>query len=52
MLLQTAWYIPCLLIGVLIGLKAVRRLNEQRFKRFALGFILISGGWLLIQSLF
>ncbi|WP_243895792.1 sulfite exporter TauE/SafE family protein [Paenibacillus sp. F411] len=51
-LLQTAWYIPCLLIGVLIGLKAVRRLNEQRFKRFALGFILISGGWLLIQSLF
>ncbi|WP_059045514.1 sulfite exporter TauE/SafE family protein [Paenibacillus rubinfantis] len=44
----TAWFVPSMLIGVFIGIRALKKLNEQRFKRIALWLIVLSGLWTII----
>ncbi|MEC0368634.1 sulfite exporter TauE/SafE family protein [Paenibacillus chibensis] len=45
------WLVPSMLIGVFIGIKAIRRLNDQWFRRIALWVIMLSGLWTVISSL-
>lgn len=45
------WMLPVMLIGAWIGAKAVRRLNEQKFKTYSLGLIILSGIWTLLAGL-
>jgi uncharacterized protein len=49
-LAYTAWFIPSMIIGVLIGVAAIRKLNDVLFKRISLGLIIISGIWTILNS--
>lgn len=44
----TVWFAPSMLIGVFVGIRALKKLDEQRFKRIALWLILASGLWTII----
>ncbi|WP_237391720.1 sulfite exporter TauE/SafE family protein [Paenibacillus dendrobii] len=43
------WLVPSMLIGVWIGIKAIRKLNDQWFRRLALWVIILSGAWTVIS---
>lgn len=45
------WAVPALIIGVVIGIKAVGRLNDKLFKTIALWLILITGIWTALGGL-
>lgn len=45
------WLIPSMLIGVFIGIKAIKKLNDNLFRRLALWVIILSGIWTLISVL-
>ncbi|ACT03343.1 sulfite exporter TauE/SafE family protein [Paenibacillus sp. JDR-2] len=45
------WAVPALIIGVIIGIKAVGRLNDKLFKTIALWLILITGLWTAVGGL-
>lgn len=47
----TAWFVPSMLVGVFVGIRALKKLNEQRFKRIALWLIAASGVWTIIGVL-
>ncbi|WP_342346126.1 hypothetical protein [Paenibacillus mangrovi] len=44
------WLIPSMLVGVFIGIKAIRKLNDQWFRRLALWVIILSGTWTVIST--
>jgi uncharacterized membrane protein YfcA len=45
------WAVPAMIIGVLIGIKAVGRFNERLFKTIALWLILVTGIWTAINGI-
>jgi uncharacterized membrane protein YfcA len=45
-----SWMIPAMVIGVLLGIWAVKRINEVTFKRMALWLIIISGIWTILAG--
>lgn len=45
------WAVPALIIGVVIGIKAVGRLNEKLFKTIALWLILVTGIWTAVNGI-
>lgn len=47
----TTWFIPSMLLGVVIGIKAVKRLNDELFRRLSLWLIMISGVWTIVGTL-
>jgi len=49
--LYLVWMLPVMFIGTWIGAKAVRHLNEQKFKKYSLGLIILSGIWTLLTGL-
>ena len=42
---------PAVVIGAIIGLLAVRRLSESRFRRTVVAVLLVSGGYVLLSAL-
>lgn len=51
MSLYLGWMLPVMVIGTWIGVKAVNYLNEQKFKKYSLGLIILSGIWTLLAGL-
>ncbi|MCM3629184.1 sulfite exporter TauE/SafE family protein [Paenibacillus glycanilyticus] len=50
--METAgWAVPALIIGVIIGIKAVGRLNDRLFKTIALWLILVTGLWTAVNGI-
>ncbi|MCR8645488.1 sulfite exporter TauE/SafE family protein [Paenibacillus sp. N1-5-1-14] len=47
----TAWLIPSMFVGVLLGIKAIKKLDDRLFKKIALWLIIISGIWTIISSI-
>lgn len=45
------WLIPSMFVGVILGMKAIRKLNDQWFRRLALWIILLSGIWTVFSTL-
>lgn len=45
-----SWMLPATVIGVLFGILAVRKLNEQVFKKLTLYLIIFSGFWTLLSG--
>ncbi|NMO98177.1 sulfite exporter TauE/SafE family protein [Paenibacillus lemnae] len=50
-MIYTSWFIPSMLLGVLCGIKAIKKLDDQLFRRLALWLIIISGLWTLVNTL-
>ena len=46
----SSWFVPAMLLGVLIGVKAASLLNEQTFRKITLGLIILSGLWTLFTA--
>ncbi|SFE17967.1 hypothetical protein SAMN05216378_2613 [Paenibacillus catalpae] len=44
------WSVPALILGVIIGIKAVGKLNERLFKTIALWLILVTGIWTAVNG--
>ncbi len=51
MSLYLGWMLPVMVIGTWIGVKAVNYLNEQKFKKYSLVLIILSGIWTLLAGL-
>lgn len=45
-----SWMIPATVVGVVIGIVAVRKLNEKMFKKLTLYLITFSGIWTLLSG--
>ncbi|MGG6311339.1 sulfite exporter TauE/SafE family protein [Paenibacillus macerans] len=50
-LVYTSWFVPGMLIGVFIGIRVLKQLNEKLFKRIALWLIIASGLWTILGVL-
>ncbi|MFU1796897.1 sulfite exporter TauE/SafE family protein [Paenibacillus azoreducens] len=44
------WLIPSMFVGVLLGIKAIKRLNDQWFRKLALWVIMGSGIWTIVST--
>ena len=51
MLSSLLWLMPAMIVGVLLGIVALRWISEQLFKRIALVLILVSGIWTVVGVL-
>lgn len=45
------WLIPAMIVGVIVGIISLKKLNEKTFKRIALLLIIFSGLWTLINAI-
>lgn len=45
------WFIPLLVLGMLVGEYLHHRVNEQRFRQLVYGLLLVTGTILTLQSL-
>ena len=50
-MLSTLWFLPGLLIGTAIGIKVVKKLDEQLFRKIALALIIVSGCWTVASAI-
>lgn len=49
--IYTSWFIPSMFLGVLIGIKAIKRLDDKLFRKIALWLIIISGTWTIVNAI-
>ena len=47
---RTIFYLPLLVVGVLLGEYLHHRLNEQRFRQLTYGLLVITGALLMIKA--
>lgn len=45
-----SWMVPSMIVGVLLGILAVKKLNEATFKKLALWLIIVSGVWIVLSG--
>lgn len=50
-MMYTAWFVPATFIGVIIGVKALKKLNDKLFRKIALWLIITSGIWTIVSAL-
>ncbi|WP_099519052.1 sulfite exporter TauE/SafE family protein [Paenibacillus sp. BIHB 4019] len=50
-MMYTSLFVPSVLIGVFIGIIAIKRLDDQLFKKLTLWLIILSGVWTILGSL-
>ena len=48
---NTVWFLPSMIVGVFIGIKTIKKLDEGLFKKIALCLIVVSGIVTIITSL-
>lgn len=48
---NATWFLPSMIIGVFIGIKTIKKLDERLFKKIALCLIVVSGIVIIITSL-
>ena len=48
---NSVWLIPAMIVGVIVGIISLKKLNEKTFKRIALLLIIFSGSWTLINAI-
>jgi uncharacterized membrane protein YfcA len=47
----TVWFVPATFTGVIVGVKALKKLNDKLFRRIALWLIITSGVWTIVSAL-
>lgn len=47
----TVWFVPGMLVGVIVGVAAIKKLNDQTFRKLALYLIVLSGIWTVLSAL-
>jgi len=50
-LINTSWFLPSMIVGVVIGIKTINKLDDKLFKKIALYLIIISGTVTTISSI-
>ena len=50
-IVYATWFIPSMLVGVIIGIKAIKKLDDKLFRNLALWLIVISGAWTIVSLL-
>lgn len=48
LLTYTSWFVPSMFLGVWLGIRALRKLDEKWFKKMALWIIILSGIWTIL----